>query len=54
MLESQNPSFHYYDAHNEGNHDYTDSDALDCSHLSYTGALKLSARVDSVLMTILP
>jgi formylglycine-generating enzyme required for sulfatase activity len=53
-LEASNAYFHYYDAHNEGDHDYTDADAMDCQHLSNIGALKMSARIDSVLGTFLP
>jgi hypothetical protein len=50
-LEERNAFFHYYDAHMGGRHDYTDADAFDCNHLSYTGAAKLSARIDSVIQT---
>ncbi len=52
-LASENSYFHFYDAHANGQHDYQDSEALDCNHLGYTGAAKLSARVDSVLQVIL-
>jgi len=48
-LEKANSYFHFYDANNYGNHDYTDSDALDANHLGYNGAQKLSRRLDSLL-----
>ncbi|MBD3390595.1 MAG: SUMF1/EgtB/PvdO family nonheme iron enzyme [Chitinivibrionales bacterium] len=53
-LESQNSYFHFYDAHAGGQHDYTAGDAFDSNHLNYTGATRLSARIDSVLQTFLP
>ena len=48
-LEGQNPYFHFYDANNNGDHDYTDAEALDCNHLNYLGAQKLTKRVDSLV-----
>lgn len=48
-IESQNVYFHYYDANNFGNHDYTDEDAYDANHLSPKGAAKLTARIDSLI-----
>ena len=48
-LEQVNPYFHFYDANNYGNHDYTDAEALDENHLGYLGAEKLSHRLDSLL-----
>ncbi len=50
--QSRNAYFHYYDAHLDGTHDYTDDEAMDASHLNSTGARKLTARVDSVLRAI--
>ena len=47
-LEQQNAFFHFYDANNGGDHDYTDAEALDCNHLNYLGARKLAGRIDSV------
>jgi formylglycine-generating enzyme required for sulfatase activity len=47
-LEKQNTYFHFYDANMNGDHDYTDAEALDCNHLNYLGAKKLSTRVDSL------
>jgi hypothetical protein len=52
-LEQQNPYFHFYDANNGGDHDYTDAEALDCNHLNYLGARKLSGRIDSLCGTYL-
>ncbi len=45
--------FHFYDADKLGNHDYTDADAYDANHLCTVGAQKFSARLDSVVKTIL-
>jgi uncharacterized protein (TIGR02171 family) len=45
--------FHFYDADKFGNHDYTDADAYDANHLCTDGAQKFSARLDSVVKTIL-
>jgi len=47
--EAANTHFHFYDAHQDGAHDYTDLDAMDTNHLSPAGALKLGTRVDSLL-----
>ena len=47
-LEQRNAFFHFYDANNNGDHDYTDAEALDCNHLNYLGAKKLSGRIDSL------
>ncbi|HAJ79659.1 MAG TPA: hypothetical protein DCO75_07795 [Fibrobacteres bacterium] len=47
-LESRNSFFHFYDANMDGDHDYTDAEALDCNHLNYLGARKISARIDSL------
>jgi formylglycine-generating enzyme required for sulfatase activity len=50
--EGVNAHFHYYDANLGGLHDYTDADAMDAFHLSPAGAAKLSARIDSVLVSL--
>jgi uncharacterized protein (TIGR02171 family) len=52
-LESTNPYFHFYDANNNGNHDYGDAEAYDPNHLSEFGVTKLSTRLDSIISTIL-
>lgn len=52
-LEKRNRYFHFYDAHLFGWHDYGPQDAFDADHLSETGALKLSGRLDSLASVIL-
>jgi uncharacterized protein (TIGR02171 family) len=52
-LEASNPFFHLYDANIDGNHDYGDGDAADYDHLCGTGAEKLSARLDTLIDSIL-
>jgi formylglycine-generating enzyme required for sulfatase activity len=46
----RNRFVHFYDANNYGNHDYNDSEALDCNHMNIKGGLKLAKRVDSLLL----
>jgi len=53
-LERSNTFFHFYDANMDGNHDYGPEDGCDEDHLSGQGAAKLTARVDSIIHTILP
>lgn len=53
-LEKRRSNVHFYDAYNSGNHDYTDVDAANSDHLSSYGAVKLSARVDSLISTFMP
>jgi uncharacterized protein (TIGR02171 family) len=53
-LEKMSDHVHFYDAHRFGNHDYTDEDANDVNHLSAHGALKLTARLDSLIGTFKP
>jgi hypothetical protein len=48
-LMLRNPYVHFYDANNYGNHDYTSDEALDCNHLNYRGAVKFTARIDSLV-----
>jgi uncharacterized protein (TIGR02171 family) len=52
-MDSTNDFFHFYDANNDGNHDYGEGDAFDENHLSAAGAAKLSVRVDSIIHSIL-
>jgi hypothetical protein len=40
---------HFYDAHDDGNHDYSDLDAVDPVHLSTIGGKKISGRLDSLI-----
>ncbi len=51
-LEEKKSNFHFYDANENGNHDYTSDHALDANHLQYAGALRLTTRLDSVLVEI--
>lgn len=50
--ESTNPLFHFYDAHKDGHHDYSDSAAANISHLSANGAKILTGRLDSLIQTL--
>jgi hypothetical protein len=52
-LEATHSNFHFYDAYNDGNHDYADSEAINWNHLCSKGAAKLTARLDSLIQTIL-
>jgi hypothetical protein len=52
-LGNGNPYFHFYDAYQNGNHDYTDEDASNWNHLCHVGAAKISARLDSLIQGIL-
>ncbi|HEX2956871.1 MAG TPA: hypothetical protein VHO70_08560, partial [Chitinispirillaceae bacterium] len=52
-IEEKNNYFHYYDANNFGNHDYTAEDAYDANHLSPQGASKLTGRIDSLISSYL-
>ena len=52
-LGNGNPYFHFYDAYQNGNHDYTDEDAANWNHLCHVGAAKISARLDSLIQGIL-
>jgi formylglycine-generating enzyme required for sulfatase activity len=52
-FESSHPNFHFYDANNLGNHDYTDSEAWDTNHLNSRGGRKIGARIDNLLQKIL-
>ena len=51
-MENENPNFHFYDANNLGDHDYTDDEAFNTNHLNARGAAKLSGRIDSLLQAI--
>jgi hypothetical protein len=48
-LMLRNRFVHFHDANNNGNHDYSDSEALDCNHLNSRGAVKFTRRVDSLV-----
>jgi hypothetical protein len=51
-MTSTYKNFILMDENRMGKHDYTDEDAHDYSHLSQTGAEKLTRRVDSLIKTI--
>jgi len=51
--ENSYPKFTFYDAYLDGKHDYSDSEASNTDHLNMKGAMKFSARLDSVLSKIL-
>ncbi len=48
-LEKTYANFHFYDAYDDGNHDYTDADAGNWNHLCYIGAAKLTSRLNTVI-----
>jgi uncharacterized protein (TIGR02171 family) len=52
-MEGISPYVHFYDAHVDGNHDYTDADAFDWGHLASAGAAKLTGRLDAVIRSFL-
>jgi uncharacterized protein (TIGR02171 family) len=52
-IEASNTFFHLYDANMDGNHDYGDEEARDEDHLCGTGANKLTARLDTLIDSIL-
>ncbi len=51
-LESESQNFTLMDENKFGNHDYGDDMAMDYDHLCYRGAAKISARLDSLLQTL--
>ena len=51
-MEKEKPNFRLMDENKMGDHDYAGDEAHDESHLSYRGAQKLTARLDSVLRTL--
>jgi len=50
-MESISSYVHFYDANNFSDHDYTDADASNTGHLSFSGAAKLTSRLDSLINT---
>jgi hypothetical protein len=52
-LEAESPFIHFYDAYQDGRHDYTDADAQNSNHLCAAGAIKLSTRLDSLIAKVL-
>lgn len=53
VLDSQSAMFRLYDVNNFGNHDYTDDDAVNESHLSKNGAIKLTTWLKTVVDSML-
>jgi len=53
-LETRNRHFHFYDAHQDGNHGYAEDEAANCDHLAIRGSRKLGHRLDSILTVIAP
>ena len=51
-LAKAKPYFVLMDENKMGNHDYTDEMAQNRDHLSYKGAVQMTARLDSVLKTL--
>ena len=51
-LASSHPNFILMDENKMGNHDYSDDEGHDYSHLSQSGAIKLTQRIDSLIQTL--
>jgi len=51
-FEKSYSHFRLLDENKMGNHDYGDDAAMNCDHLSYLGAEKLTSRIDSLIQTI--
>ena len=51
-LSKTYPNFTLVDENKMGDHDYTDDMAYDSSHLSEPGALRITTRIDSVLLSL--
>lgn len=51
-IARENSNFILLDENKNGSHDYSDESALNSDHLSYLGAEKLTARLDSLLKTL--
>ncbi|HEX7511655.1 MAG TPA: TIGR02171 family protein, partial [Chitinivibrionales bacterium] len=52
-LETGHPYYHFYDAYQNGNHDFSDDEASNENHLCPAGAAKLTSRIDSLMRAIL-
>ena len=48
-LVNSNNYVHFYNANNYGAHDFADSEAYDCNHLNFRGALRMAGKIDSVV-----
>ena len=51
-FEETYPHFRLMDENKMGDHDYDDEMAINCDHLSYKGAEKLTKRLDSLIQTL--
>ncbi len=51
-FEETYPHFKLMDENKMGEHDYDDEMAINCDHLSYKGAEKLTQRLDSLIQTL--
>jgi hypothetical protein len=52
-ITKSNNLVRFFDAGNDGNHDFTDDEALDANHLNYKGAARMGTKIDSVLQEML-
>ena len=50
--EEKYPNFKFMDENKMGDHDYEDKDAINCDHLSDSGAVKFTHRLDSLINTL--
>lgn len=53
-LAEKNSHLRFYDAGNDGDHDFTDDEALDANHLNYKGAARMGVKIDSILQQMIP
>jgi formylglycine-generating enzyme required for sulfatase activity len=53
-LTQSNNFVHFYNANNYGAHDFADSEAYDCNHLNFRGALRMAGKIDSVIKVYVP
>ena len=51
-MQDKYSNFIFMDENKDGFHDYDDSMAQDCDHMSYKGAMQFSHRLDSLLKTL--
>ena len=53
IIATKHPLFRLLDENNFGNHDYTEAESQNADHLNYTGALKMTARINIQLHEML-
>lgn len=51
--EKEFGGYGFFDAHLDGRHDFTDSEASNTDHLSVSGAVRMTAKLDSVISGLL-